>query len=358
MNALGNALLGLVFLALSIAGTFLMFKLWGYPYDKEKLKSEAPHSLVWLHRLIGYAYGIIYIILMAQMLPRMWSYQVEFPARTVAHLMLGLTIGILLITKILIVRYFKYLEARMVPGLGTALMVCTFLLIGLSVPFVFREIALGRNVGGQSVYSPGNLKRVATLLPTAGLPADAPLDRLATAGNLQRGRDILLSRCVRCHDLRTALLRPRTPENWVKTVARMAERSFLWDPITENEQWAVSAYLIAITPHLQESIKQRRQDERRQQLSITAIKATPASRPDTVPAGGRLPYDRARAKRLFESVCAQCHDTGEVDNAPPESAAQAKELVVQMVENGLSEPQENLQQIIYYLTETYGRRSS
>jgi len=51
MDTLGNAILGLVFLGLSIASTFLMFKLWGYPFDKEKLKSGAPWSLVLLYRL-------------------------------------------------------------------------------------------------------------------------------------------------------------------------------------------------------------------------------------------------------------------------------------------------------------------
>jgi len=32
MDTLGNAILGLVFLGLSIASTFLMFKLWGCPF--------------------------------------------------------------------------------------------------------------------------------------------------------------------------------------------------------------------------------------------------------------------------------------------------------------------------------------
>jgi len=35
-----------------------------------------------LHRLLGYGYLAIYVYLMWQMLPRMWSYQVQLPAPT------------------------------------------------------------------------------------------------------------------------------------------------------------------------------------------------------------------------------------------------------------------------------------
>ena len=61
MDPIGNAVLGAVFLLLGAAGTFLMFHLWKYPFDDEKLKSEAPLWLMLLHRIIGYLYGAIYI---------------------------------------------------------------------------------------------------------------------------------------------------------------------------------------------------------------------------------------------------------------------------------------------------------
>ena len=48
---------------------------------------------------------------------------------------------------------------------------------------------------------------------------------LATDEGLLEGRDVLRSKCVQCHDLRTILARPRTPENWRQTVRRMAQRS-------------------------------------------------------------------------------------------------------------------------------------
>jgi len=51
----------------------------------------------------------------------------------------------------------------------------------------------------------------------------------------------------------------------------MADRSQLWDPLSEQEQWAVSAYLIAITPHLQKSIKRKRKEEMERERSKTGL---------------------------------------------------------------------------------------
>ena len=93
MGPLTNELLGILFVALAVASTFLMFHLWGFPFDKQKLKSEAPRPLMLTHRVLGYLYLVIYVYLMIQMVPRLWTYQVELPARTVVHLLLGMAIG-------------------------------------------------------------------------------------------------------------------------------------------------------------------------------------------------------------------------------------------------------------------------
>src|SRR5205823_305176 len=117
MDPLTNAVLGLVFVALAVASTLLMYNLWGYPFDEEKFVSAAPRSLMMLHRALGYAYAAIYVFLMWQMLPRLWEYQVEFAPRTVAHYLLAMTIGVILLAKISIVRFFKHLEGKMIPFL-------------------------------------------------------------------------------------------------------------------------------------------------------------------------------------------------------------------------------------------------
>jgi hypothetical protein len=108
MDAYTNALLGIAFATLGFAAVFLMFKIWGYLFDEERQSSSAPPSLVLIHRLVGLVYVVLYLLLMVQMVPRVFDYQVEFSPRTVAHLMLGVTIGVILILKLAIIRYFKH----------------------------------------------------------------------------------------------------------------------------------------------------------------------------------------------------------------------------------------------------------
>jgi cbb3-type cytochrome oxidase subunit 3 len=109
MGASTNAIFGVAFLLLALFLTFLMYYLWGYPFDKKKHASTAPRSLMNLHRVLGRAFVGIYILLMWDMVPRLWTYQVELPARTVIHLTLGIAVGAILIIKIMIVRFFKHL---------------------------------------------------------------------------------------------------------------------------------------------------------------------------------------------------------------------------------------------------------
>lgn len=352
MSTFGNILLGSIFVLLGGIATFLMYRLWGYPFDHQKLKSDAPPKLLRLHRLIGYAYLGIYIYLMVQMVPRIWSYEIELPARTVAHMIFGWSIGIILIVKIAIVRFFKHLESTLLPFLGTLLFFCTCLLISLSVPFALKEVYLSRSSVGGTVLSEENIQRVKLLLPQAGLPQRAPLADLASRKGLQRGRNIMLDRCVQCHDLRTVLVKPRPPEVWVQVVHRMAERAVL-KPIDERQQWFVSAYLIAISPELQESLQQKLHQDRVTQES----KATIAALTKSLLAENATPksFDMTQAKQVFEDACAQCHSLNKVAKSPPASAAEARSVVARMVDNGLEATPSDLELIILYLTKTYAK---
>lgn len=350
MDAFSNAILGILFLLLSAAGTFLMYKLWGYPFDHEKHKSSAPPNLMRLHRMIGYAYGILYLYFMSQMVPRLWAYQVEFPARTVAHLMLGMAIGIILIVKISIVKWFKHLESTLVPFLGTVLFICTFLLIGLSVPFALKERMLERSAAGGTAFSAENIERVKMLLPKSGLPEGAKVEELATFRSFTEGRDVLLSKCVQCHDLRTVLVKPRTPDNWVQTVSRMAERA-VFNPISDDEQWRVATYLIAISPELQKGFREKKQQDTEAAKSKQAVAEVSKPAVDLA----LKEFDMNVAKQTFEATCTQCHGLKNVEKSPPQSLKEARELVERMVDNGLEAEQEELEQVVFYLVRTYGK---
>ena len=104
------------------------------------------------------------VVLLVQMIPRLWSYQIELPARTVLHIALGMAVGVALLLKILIVRFFRRLDQALVPMLGTSILVGSVVLIGVSVPTVFQEALATRKL-----FAAENRERVKTLLSQTGL---------------------------------------------------------------------------------------------------------------------------------------------------------------------------------------------
>ena len=349
MEATTNATLGLVFLTLAFAAVFLMFRIWGYPFDETERRSTAPRSLVLIHRLVGASYLILYIVMMWQMVPRLFEYQVEFPARTVAHLMLGVSIGLLLIIKLSILRVFKHFGGAL-PYIGAALLWCTTMVVSLSVPFAFKERYWSGAVVGGGAASDENMERVRRLVPTAGFPTGVTVEDLVTETNLSAGRVVLLTKCVSCHDLKTVLTRPRTPANWVRTVGRMADRQIFGRPITVEEQWAVSTYLIAISPELQSSAKRRREQSLRGETSKAALVTAMTS---TAAGGEPVGYDVGAVRVLFEETCSQCHETSEVEHYPLTSAGDVSDLLERMIGNGLDASEDELEQIAWYLFQTF-----
>ena len=229
MGTLENTFLGIAFWAIGLANMLLMFKPWGYPFDHERLVSSAPKSFMLLHRLLGYVFLAIYVALMLQMAPRLWAYQVELPARTVAHLVMGIAIGAVLFVKIL---------------------------------------------------------------------------SSASSGTWSR--------------------RPRP-------CAR-----------------------VAISPDLQ-SLWLKRQQERVQVPANVVRAPSPHAKAGPRPLE---PFDLAKAKSVFESTCNGCHSLRNIEQAPPTSEAAARELVARMVNNGLNADQAALEQIVGYLSRTYGSTRS
>ena len=351
LSTLGNSLLGLMFVSLAATLTFLMFYVWKFPYDHEKSHSLAPPASITVHRLLGYLFVVIYLYIMWNMVPRLWSYQIELPARTVVHLVLGILIGALLITKIVIVRFFKHMEARLAPILGIGLFICAILLVGLVLPFSLREAYLESTALSDDSMVESRIERIRRLLPSVGLEDEKLLDDLASKKGLIAGRRILTAKCIQCHDLRTVLARPRTPKAWQQTVSRMANRSTILNPITEDDQWFVIAYLVAVSPTLQETLKQRRRIEMGVRESQTSMDSAEL-RVETEDSE----YNHAGAESLFKQTCSQCHSHTQVEQAPPGTKLEVITLVKRMVSNGLEASDSDLTTIIRYLTTTYARQ--
>ncbi len=347
MSSSLSAIFGLVFLGLANASVFLMFKLWGYPFDKETKTSAAPRSLMLLHRCLGYAFALLYIFMMWHMVPRLWNYQVELPPRTVAHLMLGITIGVLILVKISILRFFRHFEESM-PYIGVALLICTYLLIGLSVPFTLRETVLRTQT---RAFSEEGIARTRQLIETAGLPPEAPLDLLASKRMLRAGQHVLQRKCVICHDLRTILAKPRTPPDWVKLVNRMAIKPVIGEPITTDEEWRVSTYLIAITPDIKNAVKQQRVEQMRTDESKAAAEIAASVMTDETDIVTADTYNAVKAKALFEEKCSQCHPYQDVMEYPPTSKEETTEVINRMIDIGLYLEEKEFELIARYINE-------
>lgn len=393
-----SSLLGILFLGLALAATFTMFQFWGYDYDEVKKKSSCPQWKMNIHRAIGFAYILVYILMMTEMVPRLWEYQVEFPPRTVVHILLGTAIGVILLLKVCILRFFRHFEEWM-PALGVSLLMCSVLLGAMSLPAFFQERQLAAGALGGSVYSPENRDRVAALLPEAGYPEGVELSELSTVDSLERGRRVLLGKCIACHDLKTIIAKPRTPSDWVRTNKRMIEKPSLGVVISADEGRRAAAYLIAITPDLQRSAKQKRKaqivraesqeaadellangypdagvasadaavdpetsdpetsDPETSDPETSDPEKPEAKKPETKPAPKPRPakpkYDFKAAKALFDDECALCHETSDVDDAPPTSRKEVNQMLSRMIDNGLDLEKGDLALIRFYLIRTY-----
>jgi len=355
MGATVSMWLGIAFLGLGIAATLLQAWLWRFPMAPDPGgpdphgRSTAPRSLTNLHRIVGATFVVIYAIMMVQMVPRLWEYQVELPARTIIHACMGITIGFLLVTKIAIIRWFQHF-GKALPMIGATIMLCTLLLSFLSVPYALRAHDFG------SAETPANLERVARLL--APIDLGRPTSELLTSAGLEHGREVLTNQCVVCHDLRTILRRPYTPEGWRDVVWRMAEKPQIQRPLREADLAPVTAYLVAITPDIQQSVRMKRASQEKSGAPEASATGQPTPAAEFAAAAAldlSVPATLSKAQATYEKQCSACHELSDTDKVAPKSEAYWKDLVHRMNsenEAGISAPDATL--IIAYLAATKG----
>ena len=270
--------LGIAFVLLAIAAVLLQAWLWNPKYwDPIAKKSHAPPFWMKVHRGVGYAYAAIYVVMMWHMVPRFWNYAIELPARTVVHVVAAIVIGVILITKIAILRWFRHFEEAM-PALGFALLVATVVLGSMSIP-----IGLRAYTGPQ--LTPDERARVERILASLDFDPRTDTHALADPAALARGRDVITHQCAQCHDLRSILSEPRTGPAWLTLVRRMAAKPTIGAPIDEHDILHATAYLVAIPPDLQQDSAARYAD--RQRRAADAVPADIAPRvPLAAPDGG------------------------------------------------------------------------
>ena len=337
--------LGITFLVLAIIAVFLQAWLWGPRFwDEEAKKTRAPKTWLRLHALVGYVYGLIYLFMMWNMLPRLWEYQYELPARTVIHAVVAIILGVLLISKISILKWFRHFEEAM-PRFGFGILVCTVVLISLSVPYALRA----HDFSGQTT-SPENLVRVKRLLSDVEFEQEVDIDQLASVRGLDKGRTILVTKCTACHDMRTILIKPRTASKWHDVSVRMLDKPAVFGDRMEPEDvpW-VTAYLVAITPDIQKSVKRRRQQQQKEEQLADAVGQAVHEADDfAAPA-----IDDAAAEALVQAKCTECHETDEMEAHGGDDVAGWRSVVAAMVEEGAEITDEEAVQLAIYLAKQY-----
>ena len=354
---MGTALsmwLGIAFLGIGIAATILQAWLWSFPMLPDpggpdpNGKSSAPPFWTKVHRWLGVLFVVIYIFMMWHMIPRLWEYQFELPARTVMHAVMGIVIGCLLIAKISIIRWFQHF-GKALPALGLGVMMCTVVLATLSLPFAMR--AHGMNV---RVFEPENLSRVERVLASSGIEGidEARAAELVTVDNMNKGRDVLMYKCAVCHDMRTILMKPRSASSWHKISERMADKPNLGPPLLAEDISLVTAYLVAISPDLQRTVKGKREEERKKAERAAEVQL--AQEDTTEKAKDEPPYDKEEAKTLYEEQCTQCHELDDtIDHGPDTLEGWTKVVQQMIVEEEAEITDEQASIIIRYLAETY-----
>jgi len=336
--------LGIAFLFLAIIAVLLQAWLWGPKFwNDEKKKTEAPRAWLRLHAFAGYAYGLIYVVMMWNMLPRLWEYQYELPARTVFHAVLAITIGVLLICKILILIFFRHFEEAM-PRYGFALLLCTVVMTTLSVPYALRA----HDLDGRTA-DPENIERVRTLLSDVDLGEGVDVEELVTPAAFYRGRVVLVGKCITCHDMRTILAKPRTAKGWQSINMRMLEKPAVFGERLDLEDLPyVTAYLVAITPDIQRSAKSRREDSR--ELMARSDAVVEAMHDAVVTAAA---VDEVAGEAALQTKCVECHDLDDVSAHGGDDAAGWRSVIAAMVDEGAELTDEEITLLTNYLVFKY-----
>ncbi len=338
--------LGIAFLALAIIAVLLQAWLWGPKFWNEELKkTEAPKFWLRMHALAGYAYGLIYVVMMWNMLPRLWEYQYELPARTVFHAVVGITIGVLLICKILILVFFRHFEESM-PYYGFGLLLCTVILSTLSIPYAVQA----HDFSGKTT-DPENIERVQKLLANVDFgEQEVDIEELTTREGFEKGRQVLVRQCIVCHDMRTILAKPRTPQRWYEVSMRMLDKpSVFGEQLRVEDIPAVTAYLAAITPEIQKSTKERRLAEREEAKNNDAM--VDMAHAAEVVAVAKI--DPAKGQALLEEHCTACHELDENESHGPDDLAGWRSVVAAMVDEGAEIDDEIASEIALFLSQKY-----
>ena len=210
MSPFVTSTLGVIFVLVAAVQVWLMLEDIGREHRRFSSKVIST-----IHRWNGRLFVLIYLLLCVVMVQRVAESNAGLDARMVMHFVLAISILPILTVKILIVRYypnaFKYVFA-----MGIAILAISLALVGITGGYYFIKSATGKYI---SVFN-----------PKAGyLDVDV-------------GRQIVIQKCAKCHDLTRVFTMAKTPQSWMETVNRMAQRDPTW---LSNDQIQQAVYFLS-----------------------------------------------------------------------------------------------------------------
>lgn len=190
MNPLINAFSGVIFTSIGAAAAFIMIHLKGRSRDRIHGK-----TLVRAHRILGYVFIALYILMVVTMIIRISYYQDELSPRAILHVVFALSLVPLLAAKWLVARKYKLLTSRL-------------FFLGMTI-FLFAFLLNAISAGHYYLYR-GAVSEVAI----------SSIDKETM--NEDIGRQLVAKKCAKCHTLERIFRSFKDEEGWTRTVNRMA----------------------------------------------------------------------------------------------------------------------------------------
>ena len=190
MNATISSIIGALFLGIGLAATLIMVDRKGRQKDRTNNR-----RIVMTHRILGYLFFTIYLLMLVGMIIRISKYQEELAPRLIVHLVLAVAFLPLAGLKILFVRRYKLFTPHLL-FVGSTLFVLAFVFIVITAGYFF-------------LYS-----------SDVSYVSISKLDTEVMDENI--GRFLIISKCSKCHTMERIFRSFKTEEGWTETVNRMA----------------------------------------------------------------------------------------------------------------------------------------
>ena len=199
MHPMITTSLGLLFILTGIVCVYTMLEIRGRP--NLTLDSKV---LIRIHKISGYIFVLLYIVVLVLMIVKIWNYRVELSPRVNIHVLLAIITFSILAVKVAAARVYKKLSAQML-FFGVLLFFVAFSLNGITGGYYILQTTMG-------ISSPHK-------------------------GLVER-------KCSRCHPLAKAYSIIKTKDSWTTIVGTMRSYDKQW--ISESDAPKIVEHLVQI----------------------------------------------------------------------------------------------------------------